>query len=303
MPTTARILTTLFSAALLCASPLVARPVLADPPGDVIRTILESHRDATITLVVVVRTNAGSGSSEDTELEIPGLIIDGSGLVVTTNTAIDPMSTLAGMSGMSEGMDRITTKVVNARLLNGEGEEIPMKVVLRDSDRNIAFLRPITAPKQAMPFVDLKKAHQARIGDLVFFMSRMGPVANRAPQVNLNRVISVVERPRIFYVPDVTATALLGNAAFSETGEPLGIVTLRVNPSGKRRSFFSSNDSMIAVILPGDDIMEAAAQAPQVKDVKDTPLPPAPNKPAPAKPGTKPAPKPAPKAGAKKPGK
>jgi hypothetical protein len=230
-----------------------------------------------------------------------GIVIDSTGLVVTTNSAIDPMAMLAAAMD-EDSRDEITTKVVSARMLTADGDEIPAKVVLRDSDRNAASLRPITAPASPMSYVDLKTAGTARIGDPLFIVSRLGRIASRSLQVQAPRVTSLMERPRTLYIADTMGRTMAGNLACTEQGTPLGIVTMRVGSGGSRtRSLFLPSNRFLPVILPADDLLELARQAPRAKDVKERDA--APAKPA-AKPETKPDGKPTPgKSSPRKPSK
>lgn len=267
--------------ALLVPS-LVAPARAADPPAETIRMLVSKYKPATVTLSVVIRTAMQQGP-RDTEVEIPGFVLDASGLIVTTNTAIDPASTLSGNSDDSE---RMTTKVASIRILPSVGLPIPAKVVLRDTDRNLAFIRPATPSATPFVAIDFKAAGKAQIGDPVFIMGRMGPVANRATDVKMDRIVSVIEKPRTLYVASALSASSLGNVVFNEQGEPLGIVTLRVSQSQRRT--FNGNDNYLPVIVTAEDVLEVGAQAPQAKDVKDTPELPKPTTP-PAKtaPGVK----------------
>ena len=247
--------------------PALPQPHAADATGEASRAIVGRFKPAIVTLDVIIKTSAGGGSS-DTELEVAGFVIDPTGLVVTTNTAIDPIGTF-GQGSDDDSVRKMTTKVTSAKILTQDGEEIPVKVVLRDTDKNIAFLRPLTPVKAPMAFVDLKTAAKGQIGDPVYLLSRLTQVGNRSTQVNPFRVVSVLEKPRLLYVMDALGISFIGSAAFSESGQPLGLVTARVVASSKRRTF-NSSENVLPVIVPADDLLEAAAQAPQVKDVKDT---------------------------------
>jgi hypothetical protein len=169
----------------------------ADTIGDTARTLLTKNKGAVVQFTVVVRISAG-GQEQNIDQEAKGVVIDPSGLIVTTNYSIDPTSILASMGG--EEASQVTSKVVSVRILTPEGEEIPAKVVLRDTDRNLAFLRPITPLKAPLPFVDLKSGGKAQMGDVVFIFGRMGKSGNRGPEINYTRITGIVERPRLQYV-------------------------------------------------------------------------------------------------------
>lgn len=244
-------------------------PASADAIGNTARELLVKNKGAVVQFTVVVKIGGGAvGEEQNAEQEAKGVVIDPSGLIVTTNYAIDPTSIFASMGG-SEAMNKITSKVVSVRILTPEGDEIPAKVVLRDTDRNLAFLRPLTPPAAPMPFVDLKSGGKAQVGDVIFIYGRMGKSGNRGAEVNYSRVTGIVERPRLQYViQPLAGNGDFGAMAFNEQGAPLGLLSFRVAP-GKRTGFGASSSDALMIVVPADDILEIGAQAPQSKDVKD----------------------------------
>src|SRR5688500_3432293 len=228
----------------------------ADAIGDTARTVMAKNKGAVVQFSVVVKIGGGAvGEEQNAEQEAKGVVIDPSGLIVTTNFAIDPTSVFANMGG-GDAMSKITSKVVSIRILTPEGEEIPAKVVLRDTDRNLAFLRPLTPPASPMPFVDLKTGGKAQVGDVVFIYGRMGKSGNRGAEVNYSRVSGIVERPRLQYViQPLSGSSDFGAMAFNEQGSPLGLLSFRVAP-GKRGGFGGSSSDALMVVVPTDDIAE-----------------------------------------------
>jgi S1-C subfamily serine protease len=189
--------TTTIAAVWLAAAGPLARPVRADPPAEIVRTLAGKYKSSVVTLAVVIKMTApGAGEGETTEMEVDGFLLDGSGLVATTNMAIDPASMYAAAMGDEGGAAGISSKVVSIRILTPDGQEMPAKVVLRDTDRNLAFIRPIQSPATPMTAVDFKTPGTAQIGDPVFIMGRLGKTGNRATEIKMGRVISVIERPR-----------------------------------------------------------------------------------------------------------
>ena len=78
------------------------------------------------------------------------------------------------------------------------------------------------------------------------------------------RVASVMEKPRRFYVLDESNSSAVGCVAFNEKGQPLGLLTLRF-PIGKARY----SETNVPVIIPARDVLEVARQAPQASAVRD----------------------------------
>lgn len=261
----------------------VAAPGQADPQAEMVRGLVSKYKSSMVTLALVIKvTSSEERGEQNTDLEVDGFLLDPSGLVATTNTAIDPVSILG-----EEAAGRVTSKVVSVRILTADGGDLPAKVVLRDSDRNLAFVRPLQSPATPLPAVDFSKPGVAQVGDPVYIMGRLGKVGNRNTEVKIQRIISVVDKPRTLYVMEPNSFFYLGNVVFNEQGEPLGLSTMRV-ASSRRRSL-DPTDGFLPIVMPAEDVWEVAQQAPLAKDVKDAE--PAPKlKAAPTKPAPKPAP-------------
>lgn len=264
------------------------RPAAADAMGDTARSLVDKYQNAVIQFTAVVKFSGGpAGEEANQQIDGQGLVMDASGLIVTTNSAIDPLSAFTDAAGPDSPMSKITSKVVSVRVLGKDGTDMPAKVVLRDTDRNLAFLRLIAPPASPLPFVDLKAAGNAQVGDPLFALGRMGKTGNRGPVIGFNRVSARLERPRLLYViQSAQGFGTPGSIVFNEQGQPLGLLNIRfgnIRSSGNR---FGGEG--LYVVVPADDVLEDGNQAPQAKDVKDTD--------AETAPATPPAAKPAPKA-------
>ena len=243
-------------ASSFCCSPTA----FADAQAQTIRALAAKHKASLVTLELIVKLSAG-GYEDQSEMEAEGVLLDSSGLVVTTNSAVDPMAAYA--EDVEGGGASIASRVTSVKILIAGGAEIPAKVVLRDKDLNLAFLRPLKKPSVKLQGVAFANAGAAQIGDPLYLLGRLGKTGNRSLEAKSARIVSVMERPRKFYVLDAYNTIYTGNVAFNEAGQPLGILTTR-NPVGKARY----KDSSLPVIIPARDILEIARQAPQASAVR-----------------------------------
>jgi hypothetical protein len=260
-----------FVAAILGMLAAQAAPVRADAQGDMIRALSAKYGASVVTLQLVLKSSAG-GESDQSQLEADGIVIDPSGLVVTTNTAIDPASMYTGVMG-EEYAGRISSTVVSARIRLASGEEIPARVVLRDKDRNVAFMRPLRRPSKPLAWVNFRGSNGARMGDPVYILGRLGKSGSRSSEATVQRVVSVIEKPRRLYVLENNAYSYLGNVVFNESGQPLGLMSMRVVRGGRS---FSASESFLAIVIPANDVWEVALQAPQASAVRDAPPTPRP---------------------------
>lgn len=279
-------------AALFLGLPALAR---AAEDGELIRKIAETNGDAVVTIQLVLEMSmsyGGSNEKEERKISAPGTIIDPSGLVVSSLSEVDPVKAFSEFMA-EDAESRVSSNIVDAKIRTNDGEEIPADLVLRDRDLDLAFLRPKKAPTAPMKFVDLSQACTPQLTDEVAILYRLGPAANRSLAVRVERIQSVVTKPRTFYVIDGER---FGCPAFGMDGKPAGIVTLRTGQGdGRSIGMYSMSRDMLMVVLPCSTVAKAAEQAKTAEPEKPE-VPAA--KPA-AKPAPKATPKPAPKAPAK----
>jgi len=238
------------------------------------RQILKQHQDAVIWVSAVLKMSGFGGRTQEQKAEAVGTVIDPSGLTVVSLSMLDPMSLVMGLaSSMGEGLDlNLKTQFSDVKMRLPDGTEIPATLVLKDPDLDLAFLLPEKKEGTALPkftSIKLDGKPKAQVLDRIVMLSRHGKTLDRQPSVNLTRVSAVIRKPRTFYV--VGASPMLGGGlgtpAFTVGGEVLGISLMRKGPrTGGMSSLFSGG--MSAVILPAEDVREAAQQALKKKDQK-----------------------------------
>ena len=253
-------------AAALIYAPAFARPARADATAQQLRDVAQKNAASIVTVAVTI-----SAEDQQLEIEAEGFIVDDSGLIMTTNTAIDPFSMSPDASGM-------VSNVVSAKIVLPGGTEVPARLLLRDKTRNLAFLRPLQPLNlPALPLATSRATAQQ--GDNISLLGRLGKAGNRLPSVTNLRLLAVIDKPRTLYVLPIDAASKLGEAAFNEEGELLGVVSLRVGTAG--RASFNETDRYLATIIPCADAFAVAQQTPALTAADK------------AKPAAKPAQKPA----------
>lgn len=216
-------------------------------------------------LVVVKETETYDGQSEKREnkSEVVGTIIDPSGLTVTSLTSLTASETL--FDGSEEEGYSITSEVTDLKIRLTSGKEIPAKIVLRDKDLDLAFIRPSQKLTEAVPAIDLKNSAKIDVLDPIVILSRSGKVSNRALLVSLDRIQAVLDKPRTCYL---TSDGELGAPTFALDGKVLGIMLLRIMPGSS--SDMRAYERIVPIVLPAEDVATAAAQAP-LDAPKETP--------------------------------
>ena len=262
----------LLALTLLCLGSQ-AMPAHADELAEKGRAIFARSQHAVVTVSIVLKiTYSSSGQSaapRESKQEATGTVIDPSGLTVLALSACDPADIYQRM----DSRYKIETEVSDLKILLADGTELPAEIVLRDKDLDLAFIRPKTKPASPMIAVDLTKSAPAQVLTEVVALNRLNSAASRAYSASVERISAVVQKPRTFYIPDSTmSTTTMGSPAFLMNGDVLGIFVMRaVSSSGGQAN-------LTGIILPADDVLKGAKQAPEAKsdaEKKDEPKEPA----------------------------
>ncbi len=262
---------TLTAAALLT---LLVSSGRADELADKGRQILTKNAHTVVTVQVDMKLTysmAGRSSApNESKQDVTGTVVDPSGLTVLSLSTCDPTSMYETLvAGVGEGGQRakMEAELISLKIMLDDGNELPAEIVLRDKDLDLAFIRPKTKPARPMPAVDLSKSTPVQVLDQVITLNRLGKAAGRAYAVSVERVSAVLQKPRLFYVPDsAMTTTALGSPAFAPNGDVVGIFLIRAVSATSGASLSSlRQDSVTSIILPAEDVLKAARQAPEAK--------------------------------------
>jgi hypothetical protein len=227
------------------------------------REVMAKFSNAVITVRLAGKmrmTMEGRPTEEqESTTEITATLVDPSGLAVCALSEADPTQALAAMG--AEQDYKVTIEITDVKMRLADGQELPAKIVLRDKDLDLAFIRPIADPTTPTPAVDLSASAKVDVLDDMLVIERLGEVANRTATASIDRVAAVIQKPRLLYVPGLGGqSADTGAAAFTLDGKVVGILVNRFPPAGQG----SEERSPLTVILPAEDILDAAKQAPKV---------------------------------------
>ncbi len=279
------LLTTLIVAGgLLTTAPGAFAQAAPTDTAAISRQAVQSVGAAIVTVNLVLKITDEDGPDESPTGTI-GVIIDPSGLTVVSLSSIDPSVLVGQMMG---GDAPFQATVTDLKILLNDGQEIPAKIVLRDKDQDLAFLRPAKKVESPLPAVDLSNSATREMLDPVLLVSRLGKVANRTLSARTIEVEGVLERPRRRYMlPNGSAATDVGSLALTPEGKIVGLVGLKISRvtggevtvlsmvmGGGAPALIASN------IIPAGDIAAVAAQAPQDAPKETiTPAKPAPKAP------------------------
>lgn len=238
------------------------------------RDLVKKWQDAVINVRVVLKMRISVGGREmqsmDDSVDTVGTVIDPSGLTVLSLGALNPGAmmnkVMAGAGGGApEQRPEFGSEPTDLKLRLADGREIPAKIVLRDEDLDLAFVRPVTKPDKPLVAVNLADAGRPALLDPVVVLSRLGRVGGWTPAASLQNIGAIIEKPRTFYVTESAAMNALGVPAFTTSGKIVGLVTMRSVDAGRPSMFGMMGGSealgLLPVILPAADVMEIAKQA------------------------------------------
>ena len=248
--------------AVLCLGPAAERG-LAQTAAERGREIVGKFSNAVITvrLVAKVRMAMEGRQMEEQEntSEITATVIDPSGLAVCALSEADPTQAIAAMTADEENY-KFEMDITDIKMRLADGKELPAKIVLRDKDLDLAFLRPDPAPAQPLTAVDLTASAKSDVLEEMVVLQRLGEVANRVPGAVLDQVEAVIQKPRLMYVPGMNGQSCeLGAPVFTLDGKVIGILVYRfpATAGGGRE-----DSNPLTVLLPAEDVLEGAKQAP-----------------------------------------
>jgi len=237
------------------------------------REIVKKWQNAIVTVRVVLKMRVSVGGREmqsmDESVETVGTVIDPSGLTVLSLGALNPGAMMNKMMGGGSSQERMEfgSEPSDVKLRLSDGKELPARIVLRDEDLDLAFLRPTTKPDKPLVAINLADEGKPAILDPVVVLNRLGRVGGWAPAASLQTIGAIIEKPRTFYVIETGSSGGMGTPAFTSSGKVVGLLTMRSVQTGKPGMFSMVGGSeglgLLPVILPAADVRDIAQQAPE----------------------------------------
>jgi len=223
------------------------------------RATAEQSGKAVVTIRLVLKLKSG-GQEHEQKMEAPGVVIDPAGLTVASASSIDPSGAFRRMVDAQRQRLSIESEVKEPVILLEDGTELEAAVVLKDTDLDLAFIRP-RDPGLKLAAVSLKpRSGTVPLLTRIYVLGRLSKLANRALSVATGEVRAYVRGPAPYYVTDGESSSFVGSLAYTGDGAPLGLFVKRfattIDTSAGRGS-----DSVMTVLRPVDKLLELADQA------------------------------------------
>ena len=220
------------------------------------RELLTKHGNAALVVLGTGKIRINQGGTErtqDSRIQALVTIIDSSGLGVMSLSSLDPGEILSAQASRGRGGAganvTVSTESADLRYRMPDGKEVPVRVVLRDKDLDLAFLRPVEKPTAPMAAIDLATTRPSAV-DSVVEVRRLPEFAGWQPTALFHTVQAIVEKPRTFFL---LTGGVVGSAVFDTRGRFIGIILRLRNEADAA--------SALQIVLPASDIREVAKQA------------------------------------------
>jgi hypothetical protein len=228
----------------------------AKKPDSTWRKLLSEHADCVTWVSVTVRVELSAGGRsmppQEQKLEALGTIIAEDGLTVLSLNKVDPTANI--LSRIRSPGASVNVNYTEVMLLMQDGTEVPAKLLLKDSDLDLAFVLPIEERRNEFKDIVFSRVpKQASVDetpiilDEVVSIGKLRKTLYRQSTLRRGWVNAVIEKPRTYFVIENTSP---GTPVFNSMGNWLGVVVYKM---------VSGRPSEI-VTLPAMDILEIAEQ-------------------------------------------
>ncbi len=223
--------------------------------------LLSDVSPALVTVKFVLKLEGQFGKREG-EVEITGLMIDPSGMVLCANSKL-------GMPRM-RGIGSATP--TNIKVLIGEDTEgMEAKVLARDTELDLAWVKIKEPGDRKFKSLDLQQSASVKPGERLLTIRRMAKFFDRSPTISEGRMAGRTPKPRDLIIPGGGIDVEPGQAIFTPSGKLVGVVVLQLPDMEELESnpmafMGMRSDLMNGLILPTSEIVKATARAKESKE-------------------------------------
>ena len=210
-----------------------------------IQELYYKHQNAIVVVradaVVDLETDGVPLPKQRQSTETLGVVISADGLVVMSNSGIDPSLEWIGQKARVEGRDSLAAQLIvdakatleNVTIISTDGE-YQASTVYEDRDLDLRFVKidPSALAKsgqtgfQHVEVSEYLNFGQVGIGDEVLALARAAPEFDFIVSVVPGRVSGILQSHPVFYI--TTAASAKGVPVFTDEGEFLGFTVQRV---------------------------------------------------------------------------
>jgi hypothetical protein len=216
---------------VLLAGPLAAG--LADD-GAKYRELLATKSELVVTVKFVLKTEGGlmammgRGGAQEQNMEVLGVVVDATGLVMTSSTHLGRSFT---RSIMGRQIQQRSTASDFKILFGNEPDEYEAVQAAKDSKLNLAFVQIKDLKGRKIKALDLSDTPDPLVGQQIVSVVRFGRGFDFAPYFSLARISGEVKMPRKMW-PITGGIAAVGLPIYDVGGKTLGVLTSQAGSEG-----------------------------------------------------------------------
>lgn len=226
----------------------------ADAPADhkaQVQGLLAEKAPAFVNLRYLLKIKSRFGETE-TERDINAVMIEPDGLILCADSQITGVQPWA-----REGANLPS----DIRVIIGEDTEgLPARIIARDSELDLAWLRIKAPAGRVFAAIDLSKSTPAEIGERLFSINRLDKYYDRTPVVREGHVGGITGKPRRAYVPSAPFAGV-GLPVFKTSGELVGVSVALMPEREEIESGQVDWRNGYGLILPAEVVARATQQA------------------------------------------
>jgi S1-C subfamily serine protease len=225
------------------------------------RAVVAKRADAVVVVLATFKLRINVGGREqatDQAAQTNGTILDASGLTVFSLQQIQPDEAMTRMYSrqMQAGSKiEVTSEPSDIRMHLADGRELAAKLVLRDEDLDLAFIRPTEPLTAPLAFVDAPTGKPAML-DTLTLVRRTNEATGWIAASSFANVEYIIDKPRTYYQVAIIGGGGAGSPLFDLAGRFVGVLLMR--DTGTR-------GATVPGVLPADDIRLVAKQAPAAR--------------------------------------
>jgi len=216
----------------------------ADEMATQLQNLVEKRAPSIVTVKVVLKSEfkaGGQGQDSESRMELQGVVVDRSGLVMVSSSAWSP-NRFAEMMGGADNQEGFGVKVTPTEfkvIFERDEKEYSAFLAATDTKLDLGFLKIEDPLDRTVTAVDFGATATPTVGQQVVSVSRLPKGYDYAPYFESARISGVIAKPRKAWMLDGSISGF-GLPVFSSSGEVLGVLTTVA--SGVKDA--SSRDSM-----------------------------------------------------------
>jgi len=151
------------------------------------------------------------------------------------------------------------------KILHGDDTVgVDAKFIARDTELGLAWLKVNAAPATPFPFVDFSKHAQAKVGDELFAVRKLGKFFGQAFSIAEAASASVVTKPRTLMIPTIglATRSEIALPLYNTAGQVVGVNTYILPDEDEMAGGSDAlKGAEYGMILPAKDVVEATTKA------------------------------------------